>query len=183
MDPEPVIRIETEELVLRPLALEDAATFFVLSNEPAFRRGLPNQVYADEAEATRVVETLIRQFEDPADPRKGPYVLAVEHRVDGALIGHVGFSPLEEEGLGDVEVGFAIAAAHQHRGLAVEAVTRACAWVADRFRLPEVVGLTASWNLPSKQVLLRSGFRPGGDRVMDFQGEEQPVSVSTWTRK
>jgi len=48
------------------------------------------------------------------------HVLAVDHRSDGVLIGHVGLSPLGDDFEGDVEVGFAVAEAHQRQGFAVE---------------------------------------------------------------
>ena len=166
-------RIETEALVLRPFELGDAAIVHALSNEPAYRQELPSQVYADQVEARGALAFLIEQFAAPADPRHGPYVLAIEHRRDGALIGHVGLSPLE----GDVEVGYAIAEAYQRQGLAVEAVTAACRWAVGKFGLPRILAITAHSNQGSRKVLARAGFERQENRVMLFQGTEQTVSV------
>jgi len=168
-----LFRIETEALVLRPFELGDAAAVFALSNESAYRRGLPSQVYADEIEAGAVLKSLIEQFAAPADPRRGAYVLAIDHRRDGKLIGHVGLSPFE----GDVEVGFAIAEAYQRQGLAVEAVIGACRWALGRFGLPRILAITAQSNHASRKVLGRAGFEHHDDRVMCFQGTERMVSV------
>jgi RimJ/RimL family protein N-acetyltransferase len=142
-----LFRIETEALVLRPIELGDAAAMYALSNEPAFRQGLPSQVYADVVEARGVLKFLIEEFTAPADPRRGAYVLAVDHRGDGALIGHVGLSPFE----GDVEVGFAVAEAYQRQGLAVEAVIAACRWALSRFGLPRILAITAQSSQGSRQ--------------------------------
>src|SRR5262245_21083993 len=96
--------VETRSLRLRRLALQDAPTLLVLSNEETSRTWLPSQVYRDRAHAVSVLEFLIGQYSIPGDPRQGAYVLAIEHRTDGVLIGHVGFSPFDKE----VEIGFAI---------------------------------------------------------------------------
>jgi len=168
-----LFRIETEALVLRPFELGDAAAMHALSNESTYRQGLPSQVYADEVEARGVLKFLIEQFAAPADPRHGPYVLAIDHRGDGTLIGHVGLSPFE----GDVEIGFAIAEAYQRQGLAVEAVIEACRWALSRFGLPRILGITAQSNEGSRKVLARARFEHREDRVMCFQGTEQKVSV------
>lgn len=167
------LRIGTEALVLRPFELGDAAAAYVLSNEPAFRQWLPSQVYADEAEACGALKFLVEQYAAPADPRLGPYVLAVEHRVDGSLIGHVGLSPIE----GDVEIGFAIAEAYQRQGLATEGVVAACRWAFVRFGLSRILAMAAQSNQGSRRVLARAGFVHQEDRVMCFQGAEQAVSV------
>ncbi len=167
------VRIDTEALVLRSFEPGDAAALYAQSNEPAFRQWLPSQVYADEAEAGETIEFLIEQFADPADPRLGPFVLAVEHKVDGLLIGHVGLSALDD----DVEIGFAIAEAYQRQGLAAESVVAACRWAFARFGLPEILAIAAQSNQGSRRVLARAGFEHREDRVMDFQGNEQAVSV------
>lgn len=168
-----LFRIETETLVLRRFELGDAAAAFALSKESAYRRGLPSQVYADVIEARGVLKYLIEQFAAPADPRHGPYVLAIEHRRDGKLIGHVGLSPFD----GEVEVGFAIAEAYQRQGLAVEAVVEACRYALGRFGLPRILAITARSNQGSRKVLARAGFEHHEDRVMCFQGKDQMVSV------
>jgi ribosomal-protein-alanine N-acetyltransferase len=168
-----LFRIETEALVLRPFELGDAPAVYALSNEPAARQWLPSQVYADEVAARGVLKFLIEQYAAPADPRRGPYVLAIDHRSDGTLIGHVGLSPFED----DVEVGFAVAEAYQRQGLAVEAVIAACRWALGRFGLPRILAIAAQSNLGSRKVLARAGFKHQADRVMCFQATEQAVSV------
>jgi len=170
---EQLFRIETEALVLRPFELGDAAVVYAQSNEPACRQWLPSQVQASEVEARALLKLLIEYYAAPGDPRRGPYVLAVDHRNDGGLIGHVGLSPLD----GDVEVGFAIAQAYQREGLAVEAVIAACHWAFDRFGLPGILAIAAQSNHASRKVLARAGFEHQVDRVMCFQGKEQAVSA------
>lgn len=145
----------------------------VLSNEKTSRVWLPSQVYEDDAHATAVLEHLISHYSTPGNPRRGPYVLAIEHRVDRRLIGHVGFSPLDD----DVEIGFAIAQDYQKQGLATEAIVAASRWAFEAFELDRILGITSATNIASKRALARARFAHEGDRVMQFQGDEQPVSV------
>lgn len=167
------LRIETESLVLRPFELGDAAAFWTLNKESTYGQWLPSQVYADESEALGVLKSLIGQFASPADPRRGAYVLAVDHRRDDKLIGHVGLSPFES----DVEIGFAIAEAYQRQGLALEAVMATCRWAFRKFGLPRIVAITALSNQGSRRVLARAGFEHHEDRHMLFQGTDERVSV------
>lgn len=170
LDPRP---LETPSLLIRRFTAQDAATMLVLSQEEPSRTWLPSQVYRDDAHARSAIEYLIEQSSAPANPRHGPYVLAIEHRSDGVLIGHVGFSPLDDE----VEIGFAIAQAYQGKGLATEALVTASRWALEAFELERILGITATANLGSKAVLVRAGFAHQRDEMMNFQGTEQRVSV------
>lgn len=165
--------LDTRSLLIRQFVPADAKGAFVLSNEDRFRTGLPSQVYRDESHALSVLEFLIGQYSTPANPQHGPYVLAIEHRAERTLIGHVGLSPIDD----DVEIGFAIAQRYQGLGLAVEAVVAASQWAFATFALDRILGIAASTNIASKRTLLRAGFAHQGDKVMIFQGTEESVSV------
>jgi RimJ/RimL family protein N-acetyltransferase len=165
--------IETASLRLRKLVPEDAGRLYDVSREDRFRRGLPSQVYDSESEARAVLDRLIAHYGSPGGPRRGPYVLGIELRTDGALVGHVGFSPLGDE----VEIGFAIAERCQRRGLASEAVIAASDWALAAFGLDRIVGVTSASNDASRRTLLRAGFSPREERRMTFQGTEQMVGI------
>ena len=119
---------------------------FILSNEESYRTWLPSQVYRDYAHALSGLEFLISQYVAPGHPRLSPYVLAVEHRIDGALLGHVGFSPLH----GEVEIGFSIAENRQARGFATEAIVGASRWAFQAFEIDRILGITAAANVASR---------------------------------
>lgn len=74
--------------------MNEAVRMMELNGEPSTRRWLPSHVYADEHEAIERMVYLISCYASPGDPRLAPYVLAVDHLASGALLGHVGFSPL-----------------------------------------------------------------------------------------
>ena len=149
----------------------------VLSNEDASRTWLPSQIYRDEAHAVSAITFLIDQLATPGDPRRGPYVLAMEHRTSGMLIGHVGFSPYED----DVEIGFAVAQDYQRRGLALEAIVAGCHWIFQEFALDRILGIASVANVGSRRVLARAGFVHQEDRVINAQGTVQPVSFYALT--
>jgi len=142
------------------------------------RTWLPSQVYRDEAHAEAVLAFLLSQYESPGDPRQGAYVLGVEAGRPGELIGHVGFSAYDDR----VEVGFAIAQAHQGRGIASAAVRAACEWASARFSLPAILGITAADNVAAQAVMRRAGFVADGVHTLRFQGREQPVARFTFSR-
>jgi len=170
--------LETRSLLLRRFVLEDAAAMFILSNEETCRTWLPSQVYRDHAHALSALKFLISQSVAPGHPRLGPYVLAIEHRIDRALLGHVGFSPLDAE----VEIGFSIAENRRARGFATEAIVRASRWAFQAFELDRILGITSVANVASRRTLARAGFACEGDRAMNFQGTEQDVSVYVLAR-
>lgn len=165
--------LETKSLRLRKFVPGDAATALLLSNEETARTGLPSQIYRDYDHALSELEFLISQYSTPGNPKYGPYVLAIEHRDSSTLIGHVGFSPLDD----DVEIGFSIAQNYQRRGLACEAIVAASHWVFESFALKRILAITSATNLASKRTLLRAQFAYEGDQTMRFQGVDEKVSV------
>ena len=170
--------LETKSLSLRHFVSKDAVAFHTLSDETTSRTWLPSQVYRDRAHACSVLESLIRHYSSPGNPTEGPYVLAIEHRTDSALIGHVGFSPLGN----DVEVGFSIAERYQRQGLATEAIDAASRWAFRTFGLKRILGVTSNANIASMHTLQRAGFVHEEDRVMNFQGREADVCIYVLSR-
>lgn len=166
----------TPSLRLRHFVPDDAPALLRLNGEPTTSRWLPSHVYADLAEAEARTAYLVACYAEPGDPREGPYVLGVEHRQTGQLLGHVGFSPLDDE----VEVSYAIAEAARGHGHGALALERACAWAADSFGLPGFIALTAAANEPSRRTLQRAGFVHHRDEDMRFQGSEVHVARYAW---
>lgn len=145
--------LRTPSLVLRRLRLTDRPRIFELSREATLRERIPDQVYRNEREARAVLRHLIAQYAT-ADPRSAPYVLAVDLAASNELVGHVGFSPLA----GEVEIGYAIAMAHQGRGRATECVGAAARWAIRTFALQSIIGVVAADNEASCKVLEGCGF-------------------------
>jgi RimJ/RimL family protein N-acetyltransferase len=170
--------INTPSLRLRYLVVEEAERVMELNGEPSTRRWLPSNVHADVSEATARMRYLISCYSSPGDPRLGPYVLGVEHLDSGALLGHVGFSPLDS----DVEVSYAIAEGSRGRGYGSEALFSACQWAAQNFNLPSILAITEAENAPSRRTLERAAFVHAEDTIMGFQGSQKAVSRYLWRR-
>ncbi len=171
--------LETRSLLLRRFVPEDAVVVHALSDEESSRTWLPSQVYRDHAHACAVLESLIGHYSNPGNPTEGPYVLGIESRTDGTLIGHVGFSPLGN----DVEIGFSIAERCQRQGLATEAIGAASRWAFTTFGLKRILGVTSKANLASMRTLRRAGFVHEEDRVMNFQGSVEEVRFYVLSRR
>jgi [ribosomal protein S5]-alanine N-acetyltransferase len=162
----------TPSLILRQFSVEDASTILTLNAEPSTRRWLPSHVYANLADAREAMEFLVSCYTEPGHPQRGPYVLAVAHRRSAALLGHVGFSPLDEE----AEISYAIAESERGHGLGVEAVDHACTWVQRNFKLQRVIAVTSVENAASRRLLAKAKFRFQRGESMRFQGTEQQVA-------
>ena len=170
--------LRTPSLVIRHIVPEDAKPMLHLNAEETTRKWLPSHVYADAHAAAGAIAYLIGCYARPGDPRLGAYVLAVEHVQRGILLGHVGFSPLDD----DVEISYAIAEHARGQGLGSEAVVHACAWVSGSFGLRRIVAITDTSNIPSRRMLERAGFAYQQSEVMRFQGmEEKEVCRYAWS--
>ena len=174
----PTLPLTTPSLRLRHLVPEDAPRMMTLNDEPSTRRWLPSHVYASPEAATSALRYLVSAYASPGDPRRGAYVLAVDDRRSGELLGHVGFSPLDD----DVEVSFAIAESARHRGCGVEAVRHGCDWIAGAFGLAGIVAITEAGNAASRRTLERAGFVHERDEHREFQGDRTLVSCYRWRR-
>lgn len=162
----------TPSLQLRHFVQDDALEVMALNAEPSTSRWLPSHVYETTDEAHSRLNYLISCYKDPGHPRLGPYVLAVVEADKSRLLGHVGFSPLDNE----VEVSYAIAESARGHGYGAEALDHACTWLGQVFRMPSVIAITSSENMPSRRALARAHFVHVRDEIMRFQGVPQAVS-------
>ena len=95
--------IETRRLVIRKFREDDAQALYENHLDDQVRKWFPNECYADLAEA----QDAIRFYADCVDNGHLPFVLGVELKETGELIGDTGIS--EVEGKPDeAEVGYCI---------------------------------------------------------------------------
>lgn len=167
----------TPSLQLRHFVQDDALEAMALNAEPSTRHWLPSHVYATADEAQSRLKYLISSYQEPGNPRLGPYVLAVAEARTARLLGHVGFSPFDDE----VEVSYAIAESARGRGYGVESLACACDWIAGTFPVSRVLAITAVENLPSRRVLEHASFAHVRDEDLLFQGVRRAVSRYCWT--
>ena len=164
--------LETPSLRLRHFVPEDAAPIMALNAESSTCHWLPSHVYPTLEDASSRLGFLISCYSAPGHPKRGPYVLAVEHVDSRQLLGHVGFSPLDDE----VEVSYAIAESARGSGFGTEALDHACIWLCRAFNVPRVTAITDLENIPSRRLLERTHFVHLQDETMRFQGVHRAVS-------
>ena len=150
---------QREEITLRRFTMNDTRKIFQMSKEESLGRFLPDQVYQDYDEASKVLKFLIRSSEEIHIERE-PYVLGVILNGD-ELIGHVGASKIEE----GIEIGYAIETKHQGFGYAQKAVSQMLQLLEVNTNVREIYGIVDPENEASKKVLERCGFLKNGKRL------------------
>ena len=168
-------RCSTTRLLLRPFVKEDAPVIFRLSREEPLRRHLPDQVYGSLEEAEEVIDLLA----GAASREEWPFVLGITLKDTGELIGHVGLSQVEE----GIEIGYAVAAAHQGKGYAAEAVAAFSRWAIEKFHLPRIWAILRADNAPSRRVLEKAGYRLKWEREKQAFGGAYPCLGYLYTQE
>jgi len=144
-----------------------------MSNESCAQQWLPNQICRDVSHASGVIRYLREQFDLNQSASTHVFVMGIELRSSGKLIGHVGLSPFE----GEVEIGFGIKTEAQGQGYAIEAVSYYCRWGMEQFCLNRILGIADKNNLASQAVLQRCGFEVVEEKQTRFQGTVKEVLI------
>ena len=145
---------ETERLRARRFESEDAERVYAYHLDAEVKKWIPNESYRDPKEAREAVEF----FADCENARKLPYVLAVELKETGELIGDVGINEVEGKP-GEVEVGFVICPEHRNKGYVTEALKAMTEFAVSSFRTRALYGRVMKGNAASARVLEKNGYR------------------------
>lgn len=146
--------LETNRTIIRKFTLDDIEKVFFMSQEESLKTWIPNQVYDNLDEAKEVIEYLISNYKSLPTNEEALYVLGIELKETGELIGHVGLSSIDE----GIEIGYAIEEKHQGKGLAKEVVTCVSKWAIDELKLDTVYGCVLKNNIASIKVLEGAGY-------------------------
>src|SRR5262245_457057 len=149
--------IETARLRLRRLRPADEAALIALDSDPAVMRyvGSPPGVRPPDDTVERVRQRI------EADHDEGGWWI-VEGRDDDTFHGVGLLLPMPEGE--DVEVGYRLARRSWGQGIATEAASALVDHAFVRLAVPRVVAVVYPDNLPSRRVLAKLGFTPGGPR-------------------
>ena len=145
---------ETERLIIRKFRDEDAAELYENHQDDEVRKWFPNECYADRAEALDA----IRFYTDCVANGHLPYVLGVELKETGELIGDTGISEAEGKP-GETEIGYCIGQKYRGRGYASELVNAASGFAASRFGIRAIYGRVIHGNEASVKVLEKNGYQ------------------------
>lgn len=149
----PVLRLETERLVLREFLEGDRAPFAALNADARVMEHFPNALTREESD--KLVDRIGRHWAED-----GLGLWAVERRDDGAFLGFTGLAPPRFEAAFTpcVEVGWRLAAEAWGHGYATEAAKAALAFGFEVRGLEEILSWTVPANLRSRAVMERIGM-------------------------
>ncbi len=145
---------ETEHLRARRFEDKDAERLYEYHLDEAVKTWIPNESYEDPEEALETV----RFFAGCAADRKLPYVLAVELKETGELIGDTGINEVEGRPE-EVEIGFVVCPECRNRGYATELAKAMTDFAVSAFRADTLWGRVMKGNDASVRVLEKNGYR------------------------
>lgn len=144
---------ETEHLKIRKFVIEDAQSLYENHLEEEVKKWLPNESYADLEET----QGAINFYVDCVNNRHLPYVLAVESKETGELIGDIGVN--EVAGMtNEVEIGYGICRKYSGKGYATELVMAMTEFIVSTFGIDVLYGRVMRGNNASVRVLEKNGY-------------------------
>ena len=159
---------ETKRLIVRKFRDADAAPLYENHRDAEVRKWFPNECYADEAEALDA----IRFYANCVDGGRLPFVLAVELKETGELIGDTGISEVdghpEETEIGycigqghpeETEIGYCVGEKYRGKGYASELLEAISGFVVSRFGVRKIYGRVVYGNGASARVLEKNEYR------------------------
>jgi len=161
--------LETERLIVRRLRDDDAQAMYENHLDDEVRKWFPNECYADPDEALDAA----RFFAGCVDSGHLPFVLGVELKETGELIGDTGIS--EVEGKPDeTEIGYCIGGKYRGRGYATELLGAISGFAVSRFGFRVIYGRVVHGNEASAKVLEKNGYRFVKE---EFGAEDDPYGL------
>lgn len=163
MDKKVFMPVETARLLLRPFRADDAQAFADYRSDPqvALYQGWNAPFSLDQA------RDFIGNMERACPWAPGEWhQVAIELRAPGILIGDVGVHVLKDGRQG--EIGFTLAAEHQDKGYALEAVSRIIDYMVRELGLHRVQANCDPRNVRSVRLLERLGMRREGHTIVSL---------------
>lgn len=152
-----MIHLETDRLLLRPFQEWDLATFVAYRSDPDVARYQSWETPYTMQQA-RVMLSSLERFRSDLDAW---HQVAIELRATGEMAGDCAFCILSQTS-DEAEIGFTLAAAHQGKGYAVEAVGALIAYLFTHHGLNRVRANCDVENERSLHLLRRLGMEPEG---------------------
>ena len=144
---------ETEHLKIRKFELDDARCLYENHLEEDVIKWIPNESYADMEETKEAIDFYI----DCVNNKHLPYVLAVELKSTGELIGDTGVNEVEGN-LNEVEIGYVICKKYSGKGYATELLMAMSKYIAEIFEINILYGRVMHGNNASVRVLEKNGY-------------------------
>lgn len=149
------LTLQTERLLLRPLALSDVDSFFEMNNNPKVNVYLRNPL-TTKTGTEKYIQKILNEYNQNGIGR-----FAVILKQSNKLIGFSGlkFRPTQENGYSDIyDLGYRFAEEHWNKGFATEAAKAWLEYGFGQMELPVVYACAVSGNIGSNKVLQKLGF-------------------------
>jgi ribosomal-protein-alanine N-acetyltransferase len=144
--------LETEQLILRDVRVEDAAAIYAYSSQPVFYQSLGRKIPASLDDTQRRIETSLTGV-----PWRMPRNWVVELKAESRIIGDCGFNVYRPDNR-RAEVNYAIDPAYWNRGLATEAVLCVLEYGFNRLNLNRIQAICHTANASSARVIQKAGL-------------------------
>ena len=144
---------ETEHLKIRKFEIGDAQCLYENHLEEEVKKWIPNESYADIEET----QDAINFYVDCVKKDHLPYVLAVELKKTGELIGDTGINEVEG-GSNEVEIGYGICKMYSGKGYATELLKAMTEFSVETFGIDVLYGRVMYGNNASVRVLEKNGY-------------------------
>lgn len=144
---------ETEHLRIRKFVMEDAQSLYENHLEEEVKKWIPNESYADIEETKGAINFYV----DCVNNGHLPYVLAVELKETGELIGDTGVNEVEGKA-SEVEIGYGICKKYSGQGYATELLNAMTKFIISTFGIDVLYGRVMRGNDASVKVLEKNGY-------------------------
>lgn len=144
---------ETKNLRIRKFEIQDAQQLYENHLEEEVKKWIPNESYAD-IEETRGA---IGFYADCVNNKHLPFVLAVELKENGELIGDTGINEVDGNS-NEVEIGYTICQKYSGNGYATELVQEMSKFACKTFGVNILYGRVMHGNDASVRVLEKNGY-------------------------
>ena len=158
--------LETEHLIIRKFTMDDAQALYENHLEEDVRQWIPNECYGNMEETRKAITF----YADCVSQRRLPYVLAVELKETGELIGDAGVNRVAGNSR-EVEIGYGICKRHSGKGYATELLSKITEFAVSTFGIKVLYGRVLHGNNPSARVLEKNGYLFVGE---EMEAEDDP---------
>ena len=158
--PEGLIEIETEKLLLRRWLEEDLEPYARLCADPEVMRFIGNGSTLNREQSGEQVSRFVRHWDE-----RGFGLWALEEKESGAFVGFAGLSYQEDwpEGEHKTEVGWRLDRAFWGRGLATEAAKASVTYGLETLGLERIISIIQPENTASRRVAEKAGLTLRGE--------------------
>ena len=144
---------ETEHLTIRQFRAGDAERLYEYHLDEKVQKWMPNESYKSVEEAGEAIAF----YSDCTEKEQLPFVLAVELKETGELIGDTGINEVVGKPR-EVEIGFVISDRYSNRGYATELVEAMTIFAFEKFDIETLYGRVMHGNDASVRVLEKTGY-------------------------